>query len=141
MMKVAWKAHLDLNIREKLDKANNLLYGGSTEEALALFSEVVDEDPSYAEAWNRASTCEFMLGNLEASLAAAKRTVEIIPTHFQALNGMGLVYTDMKELPSAVENFRKGLELDPWSPVSSRLATSIETLKLSERLAGTTSEE
>jgi tetratricopeptide (TPR) repeat protein len=129
MMKVMWKAHLNLEIREKLDRANNLLYGGKTEEALALFTELVDEDPSYAEAWNRASTCEFMLGNLEASLAAAKQTVDILPTHFQALNGMGLVYTEMKELPSAVENFRKGLEIDPWSPVSSRLSSSLETLK------------
>lgn len=136
-----WRSHVDVHTRHKLDKANSLLYGGNTEAALAIFTEIVDEDPSYAEAWNMASTCEFMLGNLEASLAAAKRTVEILPTHFQALNGMGLVYTDMKELPSAVESFRKGLEIDPWSPVSSRLSASIETLKLADRLTGSSTNE
>ena len=136
-MKAIWKANLDVDIREKMDQANHLMLMGDTEEALALFTEIVDDDPSYADAWNRASTCEFMLGNLEASLAAAKRTVELVPTHFQALNGMGLVYSELKELPSAVASFQKGLEIDPWSPVSSRLSSSIETLKLSEKLSGT----
>ena len=140
-IKAMWKAHLDDDIREKMDKANHLLLVGNTEEALTLFTEIVDDDPSYADAWNRASTCEFMLGNLEASLAAAKRTIEIIPAHFQALNGMGLVYSELKELPSAVASFRNGLEIDPWSPVSSRLSSSIETLKLSEKLSGATKSE
>lgn len=128
-LKEIWRAHNNGDLKDRLDTAIGALLGGKTERALALFTDLIDEDPNYAEAWNKASTCEFMLGNLDASLAAAQKTLEIIPTHFQAQNGLGLVYYEKKELPSAVDSFRKSLELDPWSPVSARLSLCLDTLE------------
>lgn len=132
-LKEIWKAHTNSDLRGKLDTAIGFLLSGNTEHALSHFTELIDEDPTYAEAWNKASTCEFMLGNMEASLAAAQKTLECLPTHFQAQNGLGLVYFEKKELPSAVECFRKSVELDPWSPVSARLAVCLQTLKNFEK--------
>jgi tetratricopeptide (TPR) repeat protein len=135
-LKEIWKAHVNSNLRWKLATATSHLLGGNTNRALSCFSELVDEDPSYAEAWNKASTCEFMLGNMEASLAAARKTLECLPTHFQAQNGLGLVYYEKKDLPSAVECFHKSMDLDPWSPVSSRLSVCLDTLKLWNSTSG-----
>ena len=90
---------------------------------------MVDEDPTFAEAWNKAATCEFMIGNLDASMAAAQKTLEIVPDHFQALNGLGLVYNEKRDLLHARDNFRKSMELDPWSPVGPRLSVCLDTLK------------
>lgn len=129
-LKEVWKAHVDSNLRWKLDTATGDLLGGKTKRALSSFSELVDEDHSYAEAWNKASTCEFMLGNMDASLAAARRSLECLPTHFQAQNGLGLVYYEKKDIPAAVKCFHKSMEIDPWSPVSARLSTCLDTLKL-----------
>eukprot|EP00532_Pseudo-nitzschia_australis_P000440 CAMPEP_0168188126 /NCGR_PEP_ID=MMETSP0139_2-20121125/15456_1 /TAXON_ID=44445 /ORGANISM="Pseudo-nitzschia australis, Strain 10249 10 AB" /LENGTH=794 /DNA_ID=CAMNT_0008110493 /DNA_START=125 /DNA_END=2509 /DNA_ORIENTATION=+ len=127
--KEIWKGHKDRDIRYKFDTGVNYLLTGKTEEALAVFSEVVDEDPMFAEAWNKAATCEFMIGNLDASMAAAQKTLEIVPDHFQALNGLGLVYNEKKDLIHARDNFRKSIELDPWSPVAPRLSVCLDTLK------------
>ena len=127
--KEIWKGHEDKDIRYKFDTGVNYLLTGKTSKALAIFGQVVDEDPTYAEAWNKAATCEFMIGNLDASMAAAQRTLEIVPDHFQALNGLGLVYNEKRELVHAKDNFRKSMELDPWSPVAPRLSVCLDTLK------------
>ena len=127
--KEIWKGHKDEDIRFKFDTGVNYLLAGKTAKALTIFGEVVDEDATYAEAWNKAATCEFMIGNLDASMAAAQRTLEIVPDHFQALNGLGLVYNEKRDLLHARDNFRKSMELDPWSPVAPRLSFCLDTLK------------
>ncbi|KAG7353510.1 hemimethylated DNA binding domain yccV-containing protein [Nitzschia inconspicua] len=127
--KELWKAHKEDDIRFKFDTGVNYLLKGKTEEALALFSEVVNVDPSYAEAYNKASTAEYMIGNLDASLAAAHKTLQLNPKHFQALNGLGLVYNEKKDLEFAAEAFRKSMDLDPWSPVAGRLSVCLDTLE------------
>lgn len=126
-LKEIWKAHLNVQLRWKLDTAVAHLLAGKVAQALQGFSEVVDDDPSYAEAWNKASTCEFMMGNMDASLAAAQKTIACLPTHYQALNGLGLVYYEKKEISSAISSFRKSMDLDPWSPVSARLSVCLES--------------
>ena len=131
--KEIWKGHSDKNIRYKFDTGLNYLLAGNTVKALSIFGDVVDEDPTYAEAWNKAATCEFMMGNLDASMAAAQRTLEIMPDHFQALNGLGLVYNEKRDLLYARDNFRKSIELDPWSPVAPRLSVCLDTLKRSRQ--------
>ena len=94
--KEIWKGHPNPDIRFQFDTGVNYLLNGKNSRALKKFGEVVDEDPTYAEAWNKAATCEFMIGNLDASMAAAQRTLEIVPDHFQALNGLGLVYNEKR---------------------------------------------
>lgn len=127
--KEIWKGHKDAEIRYKFDTGVNYLLTGKTDKALSIFGEVVDKDPTFAEAWNKAATCEFMIGNLDASMAAAQKTLEIAPDHFQALNGLGLVYNEKRDLMHARDNFRKSIELDPWSPVAPRLSVCLDTLK------------
>ena len=128
-VKEIWKAHLNSELRWRLDSAVSELLNGNTESAVSLFSGIIDEDPNYAEAWNKASTCEFMLGNMEASLTAARQTLKLNPNHFQALNGLGLIHYENNDIPAAVECFKKSLSLDPWSPVASRLSTCLGKLE------------
>ncbi|KAL3902407.1 MAG: hypothetical protein SGARI_005850 [Bacillariaceae sp.] len=127
--KEIWKAHNDNEVRFDFDNGVNFLLKGKTEQALEKFSQVVDKDPDYAEAYNKASTAEFMIGNLDASLIAAQKTLELFPRHFAALNGLGLVYNEKKDLDFATEAFRKSIELDPWSPVQGRLSVCLDTLE------------
>jgi hemimethylated DNA binding protein len=135
-LKEIWRVHINGDLKYRFDEATNALLSGKTENALALFTDLIGEDPIYAEAWNKASTCEFMLGNLEASMAAANKTLDILPGHFQAQNGLGLVYFEKKDFLSAIECFRKSLELDPWSPVSARLSLCLDTLEKWEKSPG-----
>jgi tetratricopeptide (TPR) repeat protein len=113
--KEIWKAH------------QNLLWGNKNR-ALDTFTEVVKEDPDYAEAWNKASTCHYLLGDMQSSLEAAERTLELLPRHFQAMNGLGLVHYETQRYELAARFFRQILTLDPWSPVSARLAACKDIL-------------
>jgi tetratricopeptide (TPR) repeat protein len=125
-LKELWKVNRDPELRHKLDIGISYLLNGKKEKALVTFNELVAEDPTYAEAWNKVSTCQFMMGNMQSALEAAERTLILEPTHFQALNGLGLVQYETRRYRLAVDSFRQSLAIDPWSPVSSRLAACLD---------------
>lgn len=128
-VKEIWKANRDPELRWRLDNGIADLLQGKKERALDTFSQLAVDDPQYAEAWNKKSTCHFMLGEMESSWEAAKQTLELQPDHFQALNGLGLVQYETKRYKLAAESFRRSLRLDPWSPVSSRLSACLDLLE------------
>jgi hemimethylated DNA binding protein len=121
-------AHPRQDLRWQLDKAVEDMMGGKSEEALAAFQALVEEDPEYAEAWNKISTCKFLSGDLDESLEAAEKALEIDPFHFQALNGLGLIYFQKEDYRAAISSFRKSMSIDPWSAVPSKLSVCIDLL-------------
>lgn len=127
-IKEVWKAHSSHELRSELDRGIADLIRGNKERALTIFLEIVKEDPDYAEAWNKASTCYYMLGDMQLSLESAERTLELLPKHFQAMNGLGLVHYETRRYKLAAQTFRQSLSLDPWSPVSSRLSACLDML-------------
>lgn len=127
-IKEIWKAHSDPQLRSRLDSGISDLVRGNKERALTVFLSLVDEDPDYGEAWNKASTCYYMLGDMQLSLEAAEQTLKLLPKHFQAMNGLGLVHYETRRYKLAAQTFRQSLVLDPWSPVSSRLSACLDML-------------
>ena len=127
-IKEIWKAHENEELRFKLDNGVADLLRGNENRALGAFTQLVEEDPDYAEAWNKASTCHYLLGDMQSSLEAAERTLELLPRHFQAMNGLGLVHYEMQRYKLAARFFRQSLTLDPWSPVSARLSACKDML-------------
>jgi len=91
------------------------------EGALQTFLELTEEDPTYGEAFNQASTVYFSLGQMDKSEIFAKRTICLIENHFFAMSGLGLVYRDTNRIAEADELYRKVLNLSPWSLVASKL--------------------
>ena len=69
-----------------------------------------------------------MLGEMPSSILAAETARKINDLHYQAHAGLGLVYSDNNQYKKAAQAFRKTLSLNPWSPVSSRLNTCLDTL-------------
>jgi tetratricopeptide (TPR) repeat protein len=127
-IKEIWKAHENQELRLKLDSGVADLLQGNKKRALDTFTQLVEDDPDYAEAWNKASTCHFMLGDMQLSMETAERTLKLLPRHFQAMNGLGLVHCETRKYKLAARLFRQSLALDPWSPVSSRLAACKDML-------------
>jgi len=137
-IKEIWKAHTSKALRSQLDQGIADVIRGKAATAVETFKSLKEKDNQYAEAWNKVAACEYMLGNRAPSLAAAKKVVEMIPTHFQAHNGVGLCAYDSGLYEEAAAAFRRSLELDPWSPVSSKLAACVDMLN---RQKGTTEKE
>uniref|UniRef100_A0A7S4MNA2 Hemimethylated DNA-binding domain-containing protein n=2 Tax=Odontella aurita TaxID=265563 RepID=A0A7S4MNA2_9STRA len=128
-IKEVWKAHASYDMRCRLDSGVAELLRGNKETSLSIFEELVTDDPTYFEAWNKKSTCHFMVGEMEKSMESARKAVDLCPQHFQAMNGLGLVQYETRRYRLAAESFRQSIGLDPWSPVSSRLAACSDLLK------------
>ena len=116
-------------MRYRLDNGIADLLRGNKKEALKVFQELVLDDPEYAEAWNKKSTSNYMLGKMKESLDAAAKTLRVNPDHFGAISGKGLCYYETRRYDEAAVYFRKSLSLDPWSPISSRLAACNDLLR------------
>jgi hemimethylated DNA binding protein len=127
-IKEAWKANSNHKLRSKLDDGIADLMRGNKERALTIFLEIIREDPAYGEAWNKASTAHYMMGDMQSALETAEKTLDLIPFHFQALNGLGLIQYDTRRYKLSAQSFRRSLTLDPWSPVSSRLSACLDML-------------
>lgn len=133
MIKEIFKAHPSDGVRQRLEQGIANVLRGKSEDALQTFVELSKEHSDYAEAWNKIAACQYMLGNMPESLEAAKKSVDLMPRHFQAHNGKGLCEYDQTKYAEAAASFRKSLGLDPWSPVSSKLAACIDVLNRQER--------
>lgn len=129
-IKEIWKVHEDNEIRWSLEDGTEALIRGDKTKALHIFEDIINnQDPNYLEAYNKKATCHYLLGEMKKSIEAAEKACEMEPRHFQAYAGIGLVYNDTIDISKATEYFRRSLRLQPWSPVSSRLAVCLDLLK------------
>ena len=116
------KAHCRSDLRWRLDAGVSELIKGRAQKALDIFRSIVDDDPDYVEGWNKLATCEFMVGESDASLEYTHTVLSRDPKHFQALNGLGLIHFEREEYTLAAVCFQRSIDMDPWSPVASKLA-------------------
>ncbi len=129
-IKEIWKAHKSPEIRWELEDGTEALLRGDKVKALNIFDNIINnEDDKYSEAYNKKSTCHYMIGEMGKSIDAAESACEMEPRHFQAFAGLGLVYNDTAEYGKASKCFRRSLKLQPWSPVSSRLTVCLDLMK------------
>ena len=94
----------------------NHLSGGSQDEALAAFNDVVMHAPDFAEGWNKRATLHFFMGNYAQSLSDIDKALELEPRHFGALSGKGLVYLKLNDLERALSAFEEALDVYPHMP-------------------------
>ena len=95
--------------------------------ALKLFTDVINEDPKWAEGWNKRATLLFILGDYEKSLEDIEIVLDLEPRHFGALSGRAQIYLSLKEYEKAVDDLRKAKSIYP-------LIKSGENIKLIEKI-------
>ena len=122
LIKEMRKAHPNKNLRSLMEQGLASLVAGRANDGLDIYESVLEQDPNYAEAWNKLATAEFMMGMSKKSLESAEKALQLDPLHFQAHNTIGLLLFEKGEFQAAEECFRKTLERNPWSPVSSRIS-------------------
>lgn len=115
---------------EMLRRGQVLLHSGQLTEAEALLTQLIQDQPDFAEAWNRRAVLHYIQGQYEKSLFDCQQALHLIPVHFGALHGMGLCYMALKEYSSAIQAFRQALEVQPFALVNQKLILEC-TAKLS----------
>ena len=83
--------------------------------AIRFFNNLIDEEPNFAEGWNKRATVHFMMGNFDQSMQDIIKTLELEPRHFGALDGMGLIFIHQGQFQQAIDVYDKMLEIFPFS--------------------------
>ena len=83
--------------------------------AIRFFNNLIEEDPNFAEAWNKRATAYFMMGDFDKSMMDIVKTLELEPRHFGALDGMSLIFIHQGQYQEALKVYDKMLELFPFS--------------------------
>lgn len=111
-----WLEHDDPEIERMMAVGTTAMNIGRLDDALAVFNQMIEVAPNYAEGWNKRATVFYALGNYEASLADIEATLEREPRHFGALAGKGLCLAALDDLEAAIGAFEETLEVHPHSP-------------------------
>lgn len=106
---------------EILSQSQALIEAGQIDAAEAVLTDLVQDQPDFAEAWNRRAVLYYLQKQYRRSLGDCQRVVELNPAHFGALHGMGLSHAALGEYAAAIQAFRRALEIQPYALINQRL--------------------
>ena len=110
-----WSVAIDTKTQEKFDAGNQLMSKRQYEESILMFSDAINLQPTFAEAWNKRATVNYIIGNYEESISDIFSTLELEPRHFGALAGLAQIYMLQNKYFKAAQVYRKILEILPYN--------------------------
>ncbi len=115
---------------DETDKLMNLailaMQAQKYQDALAVLDVVVDQQPDYAEGWNKRATVLYIVGDLDRSLADIGKVLALEPRHFGAFSGIGLIEAAKGNKQKALDAYRKVIEVYPLSQGAIQNIESLE---------------
>lgn len=93
----------------------NAMGSGDMDEALMASDALVEQNPEFAEAWNKRATVYYLMGDVNSSVEDIHRTLQLEPRHFGAISGLGLIFLKQGNLSAALEAFEAVLKISPQS--------------------------
>ena len=101
--------------------------------AVEVFSDVIAQAPSFAEAVNKRATALYLLGELERSVADCRTVLNLNPHHFGALSGLGMCFLRLGRPHEAKSAFEEALRVNPtMNAISDYVVALEEQLKASD---------
>src|SRR6266571_6709623 len=86
---------------------------GAFEQAVAIFTDVIEMAPDFAEGYNKRATTYYLIQEFEKSIRDCDKTIALNPVHFGALSGAGLGYLGLRNLPKALDYFERAVAVNP----------------------------
>jgi tetratricopeptide (TPR) repeat protein len=83
------------------------------DQALAVFDDIVQRKPDFAEGWNKRATLYFLIGEHEKSLHDCDEVLKRNPNHFGALSGAGQIHLRLGHPEQALAFFKRALMVNP----------------------------
>ena len=109
-----WSTHpTDEKLTTRLEEGSQFVRDQNYLKAKDVFTEVINLDQSWAEAWNKRATVLYLLGNFEDSQKDIDKVLELESRHFGALAGQGLVNIHLKNYEKAISSYEKALKIYP----------------------------
>ena len=124
-----WSTHPNnQKLTERLAEGSKLVRNKQLLQAINIFTEVIDLDPKWAEAWNKRATVLYMMGDYKSSQKDIDKVLELEKRHFGALAGQGLVNIQLKNYEKAILSYKKAQEIYPSMQSSDIMIKKIENL-------------
>ena len=109
-----WSTHpTDEKLTARLEEGSQFVRDQNFLKARDVFTEVINLDQNWAEAWNKRATVLYLLGNFEDSQKDIDKVLELESRHFGALAGQGLVNIQLKNYEKAISSYEKALNIYP----------------------------
>ena len=109
-----WNKHPNNeNLTDKLEFGANLMYDGNYEYALSVFTNVINSDPNWSEAWNKRATLLFLMKNYKNSLNDIEKVLKLEPRHFGALTGRAQIFIELEKYEKAVKDLKNAKKIHP----------------------------
>jgi len=124
-----WHTAGNSEIDESMRRASALLDKGHHEEAIAMYTRIIESAPEFPGGWNKRAMARFLLQDYEASIADCREVLLRKPRHFGCLAGMGMCFQAQGLMREAVRCFREALEVHPGLDGPQRV---VETFELQE---------
>ena len=124
-----WSTHpTDQKLTSILDEGSRLIQDQQLNRAINVFTEAIELDPTWAEAWNKRATVFYMVGEFEKSQNDIDKVLELEERHFGALAGQGMVNIQLKNYDKAKRSYQKAQEIYPAMKSSKVMIEQIEEL-------------
>ena len=124
-----WSTHPKKNkLTLMLSEGSNLVKKEQLEEAVKVFTKVIELDPMWAEAWNKRATVLYLLGEFQKSQDDIDKVLELEERHFGALAGQGLVNIQLKNYEKAINSYKKAQKIYPSMKSPKIMIKEIEKL-------------
>ena len=102
-----WSTHpSDDKLTSILNEGSRLMQDKDLFRAILVFTEVIEMDPTWAEAWNKRATVYYMVGEFEKSQSDINKVLNLEERHFGALAGQGLVNIQLKNYEKAILSYQ-----------------------------------
>lgn len=102
------------------------------ETAIKKFHQATAIDPNFAEAYNQCGIACFLAGQYDESIKACRKAIQLVPTHFGAISGMGHCFAQLGELNLALRCYRRARRINPHlegiADAITRLQTKIKDM-------------
>lgn len=124
-----WTRSGDPMVDRLLASGTQLMNNGAYNEAIDVFSDVIQRAPDFAEGWNKRATAYFLAGEYRKSIADCEEVFKRNPKHFGALSGDGQNWLALGELDKSLEYLRRALEVNPNMDGVADMIRKIEAFK------------
>jgi tetratricopeptide (TPR) repeat protein len=93
--------------------------------AISHFTQAIEADPTFAEAYNQRAIVKYLQERFEESIQDCLRAVELMPCHFGAWAGMGHCHAHAGHLPEAVDCYDRALTINPHMECVSQMLSEL----------------
>ena len=108
-----WSKSGSSRLDSLLNRGRYLMNNKKIDKAISIFDIVIEEKPTFAEAWNARATAFYLQGHFDKSISDIDKVLSLNPKHFGALAGLGSIFENLGYFYAAKEALQKANEINP----------------------------